>query len=51
MNTKEIIKSFKPQDELNPKIWYIPNEKHMGDSDGQEMKMRPEVRKRLLEIA
>jgi predicted nucleotidyltransferase len=51
MNTKEIIKSFKPQDELNPKIWYLPKEKNMGDSDGQEMKMRPEVRERLLEIA
>jgi predicted nucleotidyltransferase len=51
MNTKEIIKSFKPQDELNPKIWYLPNEKHMGDPNGQEMKMKPEVRERLLEIA
>ena len=51
MNTKEIIKSFKPQDELNPKIWYLPKEKNMGDSDGQEMKMRPEVREKLLEIA
>jgi len=51
MNTKEIIKSFKPQEELNPKIWYLPKEKNMGDSDGQEMKMRPEVRERLLEIA
>jgi predicted nucleotidyltransferase len=51
MNTKEIIKSFKPQDELNPKIWYLPKEKNTGDSDGQEMKMRPEVRERLLEIA
>ena len=51
MNTKEIIKSFKPQDEINPKIWYLPNEKHMGDPNGQEMKMKPEVRERLLEIA
>jgi predicted nucleotidyltransferase len=51
MNTKEIIKSFKPQDELNPKIWYLPKEKNMGDSDGQEMKMRPEVREKLLETA
>jgi len=51
MNTKEIIKSFKPQNKLNPKIWYLPNEKLMGDSEGQEMKMKPEVRKRLLEIA
>lgn len=38
MNTKEILKTFEPQDELNPKIW-----------DGK--KMKPEVRDRLLEIA
>ena len=51
MNTSEIIKSFEPQDELNPKIWFLPNEKHMGDPDGQNYKMKPEVRERLLEIA
>jgi predicted nucleotidyltransferase len=51
MDTSKIIKSFETQDELNPKIWYLPNEKYMGDSDGQKMKMRPEVRERLLEIA
>jgi len=51
MNTKEILKSFDVQDKLNPKIWYLPKEKHMGDPDAQEMKMRPEVRDRLLEIA
>lgn len=51
MNTSDILKSFKPQSELNPKIWYLPNEKYMGDPEGQKYKMRPEVRKRLLEIA
>ena len=51
MNTTDIIKSFKPKNELNPKIWFLPNEKHMGDSDGQIQKMRPKVRERLLEIA
>ena len=51
MNTKELLKSFKPQSELNPKIWYLPNEKHMGDPEGQKYKMKPEVRDRLLEIA
>ena len=51
MNTKELLKSFKPQSELNPKIWYLPNEKHMGDPEGQKYKMKPEVRERLLEIA
>lgn len=51
MNTSDILKSFKPQSELNPKIWYLPNEKYMGDPEGQKYKMRPEVRERLLEIA
>ena len=51
MNTTDILKSFKPQSELNPKIWYLPNEKSMGDPEGQKYKMKPEVRERLLEIA
>lgn len=51
MNTSELIKSFEPQSELNPKIWELPNEKYMGDPEGQKYKMRPEVRERLLEIA
>lgn len=51
MNTTDILKSFKPQSELNPKIWYLPNEKYMGDPKGQKYKMKPEVRERLLEIA
>jgi hypothetical protein len=51
MNTKEILKSFETQNELNPKIWYTPNEKFMGDPEGQKKKMRPEVRKKLLEIS
>lgn len=48
---KDIIKSFEPQDDLNPKIWYLPKEKYMGDPEGQEYKMKPEVRERLLNIA
>lgn len=51
MNTTDILKSFKPQSELNPKIWYLPNEKYMDDPEGQKYKMKPEVRERLLEIA
>ena len=51
MNTSDILKSFESQDELNPKIWYLPNEKYMGDPEGQKMKMRPEVREKLLETA
>lgn len=42
MNTKEILKSFEPQNELNPKIW---------NEDGKTYVMKPEVRERLLEIA
>lgn len=42
MSTKEILKSFKPQSELNPKIW---------EKDGKDYTMKSEVRERLLEIA
>ena len=47
----KIINSFYLQDELNPDIWYVPNEKYMGDPEGQKMKLRPEVRQRLLKVA
>ena len=50
-NLKTIISSFKLQDELNPKIWYIPNEKYMGDPEGQKEKLRSDIRERLLEIS
>ena len=42
MNTSEVIKSFEPQKELNPKIW---------EKEGNSYEMKPEVRNRLLEIA
>ena len=48
---KTIAQSFKLQDELCPDIWYLPNEKFMGDPDAQDEKMKPEIRERLLEIA
>ena len=35
---KKIIDSLYLQDELNPKIWYLPKEKYMGDSEGQKEK-------------
>lgn len=38
----ELIKSFEPQKELNPKVW---------EGDRKEPKMKPEIRERLLEIA
>jgi hypothetical protein len=45
---KKIINSFYLQDELNPQIWYLPNERHMGDPDSQNYKLKPEIRERLL---
>ena len=51
MDNTDIMKSFKSQDELNPKMWFLPNEKYMGDPDGQNYKMKPEVREKLLETA
>jgi hypothetical protein len=48
---KTIAQSFKVQDNLCPDIWYLPNEKFMGDSDAQNEKMKPEIRERLIEIA
>ncbi len=47
----KIINSFYLQDELNPDIWYLPKEKRMGGPEGQRMKLRPEVRQRLLKVA
>ena len=42
MDNTDIIKSFKSQDELNPKIW---------KKDGKSYTMKPEVREKLLETA
>jgi len=38
----ELIKSFEPQKELNPKVW---------EGEKKDPKMKPEIRERLLEIA
>jgi hypothetical protein len=48
---KKIINSFYLQDELNPDIWYLPKEKYMGDANGQNLKIKPEIRERLLKTA
>ena len=48
---KSILSSFHLQDELNPKIWELPNERFMSDPKGQDVVMVPKVRTRLLEIA
>ena len=50
-NLKSILSSFHLQDELNPKIWELPNERFMSDPKGQVEVMVPKVRERLLEIA
>ena len=42
MMEAELIKSFKIQDNLNPKVW---------EKDGNEFKMKDQVRERLLEIS
>ena len=50
-NLASILSSFHLQDELNPKIWVLPNERAMSDPKGQVETMKPKVRERLLEIA
>ena len=42
---KKIINSFYLQDELNPDVWILPNEKFMGDPEGQKPKLKPESEK------
>ena len=42
MNNSEILKSFEPQKELNPKIW---------DKEGKKYTINSEVRKKLLETS
>jgi predicted nucleotidyltransferase len=42
MNNSEILKSFEPQKELNPKIW---------DKKGKSYKINSEVREKLLEVS
>ena len=50
-NLTSILSSFHLQDELNPKIWVLPNERAMSDPKGQVETMKPKVRERLLQIA
>ena len=40
----KIINSLYLQDELNPDIWYLPNEKHMGDPEAQFYKLKSEIK-------
>jgi hypothetical protein len=50
-STDKIINSFYLQDELNPDVWELPNEKYMGDIEAQNYKLKPEIRERLLKVA
>jgi hypothetical protein len=50
-STEKIINSFYLQDELNPDVWDLPNEKYMGDPEAQNYKLKPEIRERLLKVA
>ena len=49
--SKKIISSFYLQDELNPDVWFLPNEKYMGGKDAQNYKLRPEIKERLDKVA
>ena len=48
---QDILKSFNEQTELNSKIWYADNNKSLTDDNVGNVLMKPEIRKRLLEIA
>jgi hypothetical protein len=50
-STEKIINSFYLQDELNPEVWQLPNEKYMGDKEAQNYKLKPEIKDRLLKVA
>jgi hypothetical protein len=48
--SEKIINSFYLQDELNPDVWDLPNEKN-NDYGAQNYKLKPEIKKRLLKVA
>jgi len=50
-STEKIINSFYLQDNLNPEIWDLPNERYMGDEESQNYKLKPEIRERLLKVS
>lgn len=49
--SENILNEYHNQKELNPNIWVLPNEKYMGDSDGQNYVIKPKVREVLLKVA
>lgn len=46
-----IISSFEVKDQLPSDIWYSPDGTSLKDANSKELKLKPEIRKRLLEIA
>ena len=50
-SAEKIINSFYLQDNLNPEIWDLPNERYMGDEEAQNYKLKPEIRERLLKVS
>jgi hypothetical protein len=50
-SAEKIINSFYLQDNLNPEIWDLPNERYIGDEEAQNYKLKPEIRERLLKVA
>jgi len=46
-----ILKSFEIRDSLPSEIWYNPDGKSVKDSNAGDLKLKPEIRQRLLEIA
>ncbi len=46
-----ILKSFEIRDSLPSEIWYNPDGKSVEDSNASDLKLKPEIRQRLLEIA
>lgn len=49
--SKKIINSFYLQEELNPDVWDLPDEKYMEDKNAQNYKLKPLIRERLLKVA
>jgi hypothetical protein len=50
-NTQKIINSFYLQDELNPDIWYLPSNKDDKNYKDSDLKIKSDIRDKLLKIA
>ena len=50
-NVETVIKSFEVKDELSSEIWSNPTDEPMNEVNASSLKLRPEIRERLLKIA